>query len=344
MLGFQGSRWGVIQNFGTASPHFPQQLVHFFQRPFVVLFQGQLPGALESFLGRRAVSQSQLALASEDLRGHPARLALEREFELRFGGRELAEVEIGLPQAEARQFVLRILLEQLLVTPHRIVHRPRVKSSGLFATTQKHYSCVRFSFAFPPLPLRSKLRDVTQTNIAAARSLTSYVPSGCAWFCLRTQQKHEHLAAGRLRLMEQVEVFLPRIHFARPWRGRKVWVTEPLFPGYLFARFNWHDSLPRVRYAPGVQNVVHFGNRWPTIPDHVIQELTKTFGADELHVISEEIKPGDQVQIIGELFHGLRAVVTQVMPGRQRVNVLIEFLGRQTMVEISADAVIKSRA
>jgi transcriptional antiterminator RfaH len=183
---------------------------------------------------------------------------------------------------------------------------------------------------------------VTQTNIAAARSLTSYVPSGCAWFCLRAQQKHEHLAAGRLRLMEQVEVFLPRIHFARPWRGRKVWVTEPLFPGYLFARFNWHESLPCVRYAPGVQNVVHFGNRWPTIPDHVIQELTKTFGADELHVISEEIKPGDQVQIISELFHGLRAVVTQVMPGRQRVAVLLEFLGRQTMVELSSETVIKA--
>ena len=91
-----------------------------------------------------------------------------------------------------------------------------------------------------------------------------------------------------------------------------------------------------------MQNVVHFGNRWPTIPDHVIQELAKTFGADELHVISEEIKPGDQVEIIGELFRGLRAVVTQVMLGRQRVAVLLDFLGRQTMVELSAETVIKA--
>jgi len=164
-----------------------------------------------------------------------------------------------------------------------------------------------------------------------------------AWFCLRTQQKHEYMAARHLRQIEQVEVCHPRLRFARAYRGRKIWVTEPLFPGYVFARFNWKDSLCRVRYSPGIQNVVHFGNGWPTVPDDAISEIRSAFGPDELRVISEQVTTGDEVQIIGQLFHGLKAIVTQVMPGRQRIAVLLEFLGRQTTVEISHHEVIKNR-
>src|SRR5438270_9820754 len=78
-----------------------------------------------------------------------------------------------------------------------------------------------------------------------------------AWFCLRAQQKHEHVAAGYLRRMEQIEVFNPQLRFKRRNHRKKVWITESLFPGYLFARFNWKDSLSRVHYSPGVQCVVH---------------------------------------------------------------------------------------
>ena len=38
---------------------------------------------------------------------------------------------------------------------------------------------------------------------------------------------------------------------------------------------------------------------------------------------------------------GLQAVVTQVMPARNRVTVLLEFLGRQTAVELPLDQVLR---
>src|SRR5437867_9199724 len=83
-----------------------------------------------------------------------------------------------------------------------------------------------------------------------------------AWFCLRAQPKHEHIAARHLRQMPGVEVFLPRIRFRRTTRRGAVWATEALFPNYLFARFDWHTSLRRVHHAPGVAGVIHFGDRW----------------------------------------------------------------------------------
>src|SRR5271163_5274401 len=121
--------------------------------------------------------------------------------------------------------------------------------------------------------------------------------SRTAWFCLRSQPKHEHIAAARLRRRESVEVFLPRIRFRRSTRKGPVWVTEALFPNYLFARFDWHKSLPIVHHSPGVSGVVHFGVHWPTISDEVINELRATLGQEEVHIIPMEVSPGDRVKI-----------------------------------------------
>lgn len=160
-----------------------------------------------------------------------------------------------------------------------------------------------------------------------------------AWFCLQSQQKHEHIAAAHLR-QEGIEVFMPRIRFKRGSVRGPVWVTEVLFPAYLFARFNPHQSLPLVRHAPGVSRVVSFGGQVPTIPDAAIAELRLQVDDKELHVIPDSVEPGEPVQISGGAFHGLRAVVQQLFPARQRVQVLLEFLGRQTSVELEAAAVV----
>jgi transcriptional antiterminator RfaH len=161
------------------------------------------------------------------------------------------------------------------------------------------------------------------------------------WFCLWSQPKHEHIAAAHLRKMSEVEVFLPRIRFRRATRQGTAWVTEALFPGYLFVRFNWQTSLRQVQHARGVRGVVHFGERWPTIHEGVIAELRRAVGSAELNIIPMEFAPGDPVQVAAGTLRGLRAVVLRVMPSRERVAVLMEFLGQQTMIELGADSIIK---
>ena len=162
-----------------------------------------------------------------------------------------------------------------------------------------------------------------------------------AWFCLRSQPRHEHIAARHLRQMEGVEVFQPRLRFTRSTRFGPVVVTEPMFPNYLFARFDWTASLTRVHYAPGVSGVVHFGIKWPTVPDESIAEIRALLGAEDVHVIPDEIAAGDTVQVSGGSLHGLELIVARVMPGTQRVMVLMEFLGRQMMVEVNAAIVVR---
>jgi transcriptional antiterminator RfaH len=162
-----------------------------------------------------------------------------------------------------------------------------------------------------------------------------------AWFCIRSQPKHEHIAAAHLRKEVGIEVYMPRIRFKRATRRGPVWFTEALFPSYFFARFELAADLPSVCHARGVRGVVHFGHRWPIVPDAVVAEMRAAVGPDQVHVIREDLRPGETVQIAGGVFHGLRAVVTRVMPSQERAAVLLEFLGRQTTVELALESVIR---
>jgi transcriptional antiterminator RfaH len=164
---------------------------------------------------------------------------------------------------------------------------------------------------------------------------------GCGWFCLRSQPKHELIAAATLRKMEDVQAFLPRIRFKRATRQGMAWVTEALFPGYLFAKFDWQISLRRVQSAKGCRGVVHFGDQWPVISEKTIEDLRQAVGAEEMVTISPEFSPGDAVRIAEGSLRGLRAVVSRVLPGRERAAVLMELLGQQTTIEIKTGSIIR---
>lgn len=179
--------------------------------------------------------------------------------------------------------------------------------------------------------------------MAENKNPTPAAPAGdCAlWFCLKSQPKHEHIAEAHLRLADAVAVFLPRIRFKRATRQGMAWVTEALFPGYLFARFDWQHSLRLVQHCRGVRGVVHFGERWPAIPEDTIRGLRETVGGEGLRTIPEHFTPGDEVEITAGAMRGLRAVVTRVVPARERIAVLMEFLGRQTMIELPQHFLIR---
>ncbi|MGO8763548.1 MAG: transcription termination/antitermination protein NusG [Limisphaerales bacterium] len=160
---------------------------------------------------------------------------------------------------------------------------------------------------------------------------------------MQTQTKHEHIAAAQLRQNLGIEVFLPRIRYRRSTRRGPAWVTEALFPGYLFAQFDLASKLRWVRAVAGVRNVVHFGNRWPAIPDAAIADLRSAVGDEEVRILSQDLNPGDAVEVAGGVFHGLQAMVSRVIPQRQRVSILLDFLGRQTAVELDRSLVIQNR-
>ena len=178
---------------------------------------------------------------------------------------------------------------------------------------------------------------------------TAAVPSPApavelSWYCLRSQPKHERIAALHLRKLAGVEVFAPLVRFERPSsraRGRgKTWVTEAMFPSYLFARFVLAAQSREIQHTHGIRGIVQFGGAYPSISDGMVAQLRTSIGDTEVAVIATAPDPGQEVTITQGAFEQVRALVTSYQPARERVRVLLTFLGREIEAELPVARVV----
>jgi transcriptional antiterminator RfaH len=164
-----------------------------------------------------------------------------------------------------------------------------------------------------------------------------------AWYCLRTHLKHEHIAAAHLKPIRGVEVFNPQLRLLRSTRNGRRWFVESLFPNYVFARFVLERLWEKVAYTPGVKAVLRFGARAPEIPEAVIEDLRRNLAGMSSQVLTDAPAEGQEVEIAGGAFAGMKASVLRVLPGRQRAQILVEVMGRLVPAELSLNLVLFNR-
>lgn len=160
-----------------------------------------------------------------------------------------------------------------------------------------------------------------------------------AWYCARTQPGRQNVAAAHLRSFG-VEVFNPQLILRKATRQGVTWKSEPLFPNYLFARFNFVADHRRVNYGFGMSGLVRFGGRYAEVRESDLEPLRAEWGASQTIKVDSSLAPGDRVCLSGSLFHGVEAEVLCLLPGRQRVKVLLEFLGGPKEAEVEATDVV----
>src|ERR1051326_3848445 len=81
--------------------------------------------------------------------------------------------------------------------------------------------------------------------------------SGRKWYALQLKPRFEKTVAMHLR-HKGYEEYLPTYRSRRQWSDRVKEVEVPLFPGYIFCKFEAVNRLPIV-IIPGVVSVVNFG-------------------------------------------------------------------------------------
>lgn len=157
---------------------------------------------------------------------------------------------------------------------------------------------------------------------------------GVAWYCARTQPKHEHIAAANLAKQLGLEIFHPRLRLERATRRGVVRVVEPLFPCYIFVRCALEEQANAIRYINGISSLVHFGAKIPAVPVQVIEELRQCFESEEPMTVRDQLRVGAEVTVAEGSLLGSRGIVVRVLPAKQRVQILLDFLGRTTLTEV----------
>ena len=155
------------------------------------------------------------------------------------------------------------------------------------------------------------------------------------WYVLQTKPGRELLVTSLLERYPDLPLFLPEVMQPRARGPRAV----PLFPGYLFVQLALTTSAAgQIIHTPGVIRLVG-PERQPTpVADTVVEALrTKVAeinrqGGLPVHAFA----PGDRVVVTAGPLLGLEAVFTGALTGTQRVQILLQFLGRQQQVTIEA--------
>ena len=96
------------------------------------------------------------------------------------------------------------------------------------------------------------------------------------------------------------------MRFRKPTKRGPVWFIEPMFPGYLFARFDYQAFHRQIRGRPGVSGFVQFAERIALLPDALISEIKSRSGADKIVEVSRALEPGQEVEITQGPFQGLK--------------------------------------
>lgn len=162
------------------------------------------------------------------------------------------------------------------------------------------------------------------------------------WYVIHTKPKQEYRASGNL-LAWGVETLSPRLKSRRPsnFTGMPVEQVNPLFPRYIFARFDAATMLHKVWFTRGVNNVVSFGGNPVPVNDDIISVLQSKLDEDGLVRHSEDLSYGDKVKITSGHLRDFEGVFERKIKASDRVVILLTAVSFQGCIEVERYSVEK---
>jgi transcriptional antiterminator RfaH len=159
------------------------------------------------------------------------------------------------------------------------------------------------------------------------------------WYAVNTKPHQEDIADLNLKRLG-VEIFYPQIKQDKVIRRRRQTVISPLFPGYLFARFNLVTHYRAVNFAQGVRRMVTFGVTPAAVAEDVINSIKSRVCDGYVTMQPPLFKPGQVVRIQEGPLRGFEAVFEQETSDHQRVVLLLQTLSYQARVVVPVELVV----
>ena len=154
------------------------------------------------------------------------------------------------------------------------------------------------------------------------------------WYAVRVRTRSEILV-GDLLKGRGFESYVPTYRARRVWSDRVHTVDSPLYPSYVFCRFDFERRLPVLQSA-GVMEIVNDGRKGLPIPEDEIQAI-RTILQSNLKVGPwPYLKIGQRVEIRKGPLRGIVGILL-VQKKNFRLVASIPLLQRSVNVEIEGD-------
>ena len=129
---------------------------------------------------------------------------------------------------------------------------------------------------------------------------------------------------------QKLGYYLPKITIKKINATPKV---EVLFPGYIFVNSSL-ENYSALKYTMGIKNIVKFGENISCLSSEEIEAMQMAEETSKIDPVASQIQIGQDVMIAKGSLTGSVVKVCS-LPSKERVGVLLSFLGSVRRVTIS---------
>jgi transcription antitermination factor NusG len=172
--------------------------------------------------------------------------------------------------------------------------------------------------------------------VAYLQSETGNLP----WFALQVRSRRERYVSDHLA-GKGYEVFLPIQICRKLWSDRVKKLELPLFPGYLFCRFNPDDRLPILK-TPWLSQIVGFNHIPCPIDDGELDAVRTLVQSGAVAKPWPFVAIGEKVRIESGPLRGVIGILSG-FKGNHKLVVSVTLLQRSVAVEIDSALIAVER-
>jgi transcriptional antiterminator RfaH len=153
------------------------------------------------------------------------------------------------------------------------------------------------------------------------------------WYVIQTKPKKEAEAQSYLST-KGIEILSPLMETFTLRTGRTSKELKPLFPGYMFGKFDLDQNYPLVRWARGVKKVLGLGGYPTPIAEEVVEIIKERTDAQGIVRVKDDFRPNDVIRIKTGPLKDLVGIFERWVSDSERVRVLLNLIGYQPALEI----------
>ncbi len=152
------------------------------------------------------------------------------------------------------------------------------------------------------------------------------------WYAVYTKPRREGIVADSLR-NAGLEVFDPKLKQRKYMNGVYRDIIGPLFPSYIFVKFEPITTSWMIKYTRGVRKIVGNDSPWP-VSDEIINLIKSQEESGVITIKPPELRRGDKVTIKDGPLQGLSGIFEKEATGEERVILLLTAIEYQARVVV----------
>ena len=149
---------------------------------------------------------------------------------------------------------------------------------------------------------------------------------------MQVQAREEERALHYLK-EKGFHTYLPRMEVVNIRRFKNAKMKKPLFPGYLFCRFDKDENLGHVRWTQGVKKLLPESVSPMSVDDEVVQAIHSLEQEDGV-IRKKPLQKNDRIRVARGPMQDVLGVFDNWTSDQGRVRVLLNFINYQAALEL----------